>query len=229
MIKRYLAELLGTFVIVFCPVAVSAISKITGSDLGLLVAALVSGLSVLAMIYTLGSISAAHFNPAVTLAFAIAKRFPWKFVLPYWIAQLIGATAAAALAALLYRVGAGAHLPADASAYVRNIGTEIAITFLLMFVVMAVATDKRVSSVVPGLSIGLTVIVGVLIGGPITGGSMNPARSFGPALFAGGEALSAYWLYALGPMLGAAFGAVIFEALRIDRASACGAPADLVE
>ncbi len=229
MIKRYLAEFVGTFMIVFCPVAVSAVSKITGSDLGLLMAALVSGLPVLAMIYALGSISAAHFNPAVTLAFAFAKRFPWKFVLPYWIAQILGGVLAAALAALLYGGGAGTHIPADASAYVRNIGTEATISFLLMFVIIAVATDKRVSGVVPGLAIGFTVMVGVLIGGPVTGGSMNPARSFGPALFAGGEALSAYWLYVVGPILGAGLGAGVFEVLRTDKESACGAPASLME
>ncbi|MFO0769039.1 MAG: aquaporin [Nitrospiraceae bacterium] len=189
MIKRYAAELIGTFGIVFAPVAVAGSSKIAGVDHDLLVAALASGLSVLAMIFTFGAISAAHFNPAVTFGFALAKRFPWKFVIPYWLAQLAGATLAAGLAAMIFMPGPGAHVPLDASAHLRNLGTEAAITFLLMLVIMAVATDKRVPGAVPAIAIGFGVVVGVLIGGPITGGSMNPARSLGPALVTGGDAL----------------------------------------
>src|SRR5918997_1293190 len=97
MPRRYLAEFIGTFGIVFAPVALSATGKLSGGDGGLLAAALVSGLAVLAMIYALGHISAAHFNPAVTLGFAVAGRFPWRYVVPYWIAEFAGAGTAAAL------------------------------------------------------------------------------------------------------------------------------------
>lgn len=199
-----------------------------GGDSSLLAAALVSGLSVLAMIYALGPISAAHFNPAVTLGFAVAKRFPWRFVLPYWVSQLLGAVAASALAFLIFGAGAGAHVPSDASAIGRNLGVEAMLAFLLMFVIVSVATDRRVSSTVPGLAIGLTVVLCVLIGGPVTGGSMNPARSLGPALFVPG-ALTSYWVYVVGPCLGAIIAAALYEQIRLEPEHAKGAPNELSE
>src|SRR5579871_3362956 len=202
MLRRYLAEFVGTFGIVFAPVALSATSHFSGADRSLMVAAWVSGLAVLAMIYTLGHISAAHFNPAVTLGFATAGRFPWRYVLPYWIAQIAGGIAAAAAVALLFGPGKGAHIPSPGP-IARDIGMEATLTFFLMLVIISVATDKRVDGAVPGLAIGLTVVFNVWIGGPVTGGSMNPARSFGPALFSGGAALSSYWIYVVGPPLGA--------------------------
>lgn len=218
--KRYLAEFIGTFFIVFAPISVGA----TGTGPGLLVAAIASGLPVLAMIYALGSISAAHFNPAVTFAFAVTKRFPWKYVAPYWVAQLLGSACAAGLSLALFASHHGTHIPSDPSNLIRNIGTEITISALLMFVIMSVATDKRVNGAIPAIAIGLTVVVGVLIGGPITGGSMNPARSFGPALFAGGTALANYWLYIVGPMIGATIAAILYEAVRLEPEHAKGAP-----
>jgi len=112
MIRRYVAEFVGTFGIVFAPVALSGSGHFAGGDSGLMAAAWVSGLAVLAMIYALGHISAAHFNPAVTLGFAVAGRFPWRYVLPYIAAQLLGGIAAAALAALLFGSGHGTHIPA---------------------------------------------------------------------------------------------------------------------
>lgn len=229
MARRYGAEFVGTFGIVFAPVALSATGKLPGGEAGLLAAALVSGLAVLAMIYALGPISAAHFNPAVTLGFATAKRFPWRFVLPYWLAQFGGAIVAAAVAALLFGPGHGAHIPADPTLVVRNVGTEFVVAFLLMLVIVAVATDKRTNSAVPALAIGLTVVVCVLIGGPVTGGSMNPARSLGPALFAAGPALDNLWLYLLAPPLGAVAAALCYESLRIDHNAAKGAPNEIME
>jgi MIP family channel proteins len=186
-------------------------------------AAWVSGLAVLAMVYALGPISAAHFNPAVTLGFAVAGRFPWRYVLSYWAAEFTGGILAAGAAAWLFGGGYGAHVPAIGSA-ARAVGMEAVLTFFLMLVIMAVATDRRVSNAVPGLAIGLTVVFGVLIGGPVTGGSMNPARSFGPALFAGGPALTHYWIYVVGPMLGAVVAAYLYEAIRSSEEHAQGAP-----
>ena len=229
MIKRYVAEFIGTFVIVFAPVALSAASHGPGGDGTLLSAALISGLAVLAMIYALGPISAAHFNPAVTLGFAGARKFPAKYVLPYWISQFLGGITAAGLVAIMLGPGFGAHVPSDSSLIVRNIVTEVTISFILMLVIIAVATDKRVSSAVPALAIGFTVVVGVLIGGPITGGSMNPARSLGPALFAGGSALSNYWLYFAAPPVGAVIAAWVYECIRMDKEHAVGAPNELLE
>ena len=228
MTRRYAAEALGTFGIVFAPVALSGTGHFPGGDAGLMAAAWVSGLAVLAMIYALGHISAAHFNPAVTLGFAVAGRFPWRFVLPYWASQFAGAFVAAALAALLFGAGHGARVPAPGPV-LRAVALEATLTFFLMLVIVAVATDRRVHGAVPGLAIGLTVVFDVLIGGPVTGGSMNPARSLGPALFAGGAALSNYWIYAVGPALGAMLAARTYEAIRGDEKHAQGAPNDLGE
>ena len=106
---------------------------------------------------------------------------------------------------------------------------EAVLTFFLMLVIIAVATDRRANGAVPGLAIGLTVVFDVLIGGPVTGGSMNPARSLGPALFAGGAALSHYWVYVVGPVLGAAVAARLYEAIRGGEEHAQGAPNDLYQ
>lgn len=228
MLRRYMAEFIGTFGIVFGPVALSGASHLAGADGSLMAAAVVSGLTVLAMIYALGHISAAHFNPAVTLGFAVAGRFPWRYVVPYWIAEFLGGIAAAGVAALLFGAGHGAHVPAPGPLW-RAIAVEAILTFFLMLVIIAVATDKRANGAVPGLAIGLTVVFAVLIGGPITGGSMNPARSLGPALFGGPAPLSAYWIYLVGPALGAALAACLYEAIRGGTQHAQGAPNDIAD
>ena len=226
MSRRYAAEFVGTFGIVFAPVALSASGRFTGSDGSLMAAAWVSGLAVLAMIYTLGHISAAHFNPAVTLGFAVAGRFPWRYVLPYWVAEFSGGIAAAALAALLFGGGHGTHIPA-AGPLVRAVGVEAVLTFFLMLVIIAVATDKRANGAIPGLAIGLTVVFDVWIGGAVTGGSMNPARSLGPALFGGAKALLVYWVYVVGPVFGAVAAARVYEVIRGGEHHAHNAPNDL--
>jgi MIP family channel proteins len=226
VLKRYAAEILGTFGIVFAPVALSGSGLAHGGAPGLMAAALVSGLAVLAMVFTLGPISAAHFNPAVTIGFASVGRFPKKYVLPYVGCQLLGGVLAAAIVAFLFGPGHGAHIPASEDA-IRNLTMEISLTFILMIVIMAVATDKRVPGVVPPLAIGSTVVMNVLIGGAITGASMNPARSFGPALFAGLPAVNHLWLYAIGPTIGALAAAYAYEALRSEPEHAKGVPDEL--
>ena len=221
MARRYLAEFVGTFVIVFAPVALSAGAHRAGGEGGLLAAAWVSGLSVLVMVYALGPISAAHFNPAVTLGFVVARRFPLRHLPGYWAAQFAGGVGAALTAALLLGGGSGAHTPSGPA--LVALGLEMLLTAFLMLVIMAVATDKRVPGGVAGVAIGLTVVVDVLIGGPVSGGSMNPARSFGPALFAGGASLASFWVYAVGPCLGAMGAALLYEVLRGGHEYACNA------
>jgi len=227
MSRRYAAEFVGTFGIVFAPVALSATGHFHGDDSSLMAAAWVSGLAVLAMIYALGHISAAHFNPAVTLGFAVAGRFPWRYVPAYWASEFGGAIMAAGLAALLFGPGHGVHVPNVAAP--RAVGLEAMLAFFLMLVIIAVATDKRVNGAVSGLAIGLVVVFDVLIGGPVSGGSMNPARSFGPALFAGGAALAHVWIYFTGPAIGAVAAARTYEAIRGDNAHAQSAPNDLLD
>src|SRR5689334_25214051 len=130
MRRRYAAEFIGTFAIVFAPVCLAATSHFQGGAAGLVAAALVSGLAVLAMIYAVGHISAAHFNPAITLGFAVARRFPWRFVLHYWTAQLAGAISAVFIVFLIFGHAAGTHLPADS--IFQAVGMEVVLTFFLM-------------------------------------------------------------------------------------------------
>jgi len=225
MRRRYVAEAIGTFGIVFAPVALSGAGGLRGAGSSLMAAAWVSGLAVLAMIYALGHISAAHFNPAVSLGFAVAGRFPWRFVAPYWIAQIAGTILAGGVAALLFGPGHGVHRTNVPAA--QAVAIETVLTFFLMLVIISVATDKRAHDAVPGLAIGLTVVFDILIGGAATGGSMNPARTLGPALFGGVSALSHYWIYVAGPFLGAVLAARLYETIRGGEDHAKGAPNDL--
>jgi MIP family channel proteins len=192
--RALLAEFVGTFGIVFAPVMLSAIGKETS----LLSAALVSGFAVTAMIVAFGEVSGAHFNPAVTIALAVSKAFSWKHVAPYVIAQLLGGIVAAGLAFLLFGVASGTHVPAVAP--LQAIFIEIILTLFLMLTIYGLDKQTRTGS---ALVVGMVVIVDVLLGGPVTGGSMNPARSLGPALFAGGAALAHYYIYVIGPLFGA--------------------------
>ena len=227
MMRRYVAEAIGTFGIVFAPVALSGAHGLTGADGSLMAAAWVSGLAVLAMIYALGHISAAHFNPAVTFGFAVAGRFPWRYVGPYWLAQFAGAIVAGGIAALLFGPGHGVHQIAVPP--LHAVGIEIVLTFFLMLVIISVATDVRANGAVPGLAIGLTVVFDILIGGAATGGSMNPARTLGPALFGGIATLPHYWVYVIGPAIGAVIAARSYEAIRGGEEHAKGAPNDLYQ
>jgi MIP family channel proteins len=213
--QKLLAEALGTFGIVFAPVALSASGGLTGGDVSLAAAAWVSGLSVLTMIYTLGHICGAQFNPAVTLGLALAGRFPWKSVFGYVIAQVLGATLAALLTKIIFGAGNfGAHTPNAAISPISCVLLEATLTFLLMLLILGVATDERADKRLAGVAIGLCVVFLVWIGGPVTGGSMNPARSLGPALISGGPALGSYWIYLLGPCLGSAVAAKTYASLR---------------
>lgn len=230
MRRRCIAEAVGTFGIVFAPIALSATGHLAGGDSSLAAAAWASGLSVLAMIYALGHISAAHFNPAVTLGFAVAGRFPWRFVLPYWAAQFLAALLAAVLTQALFGSGPyGVHIPSTTLNPLQAVGIEATLTFFLMLVIISVATDRRVNGAIPGLAIGLAVVFLVWVGGPATGGSMNPARSLGPALVSGGAALASWWIYALGPAIGAVLAALLYESLRGGIEHAQGVPDDLAD
>jgi aquaporin Z len=167
---------------------------------------------IVAGVYALGHISGAHFNPAVTAGFWLSGRFPGRDVLPYALAQLSGAIAGA----LFLRAVLGADVRAAATVphvpVLSAFMIEIVLTFFLMLVIMAVATDHRVASPAAGLAVGLTVGFDALMAGPLTGASMNPARSFGPAVASG--VWDAHWLYWAGPLLGAGLGVVTYGYLR---------------
>jgi MIP family channel proteins len=229
--QRHLAEFLGTFALVFAGCGAVISDTMTGGSVSPIGIALTFGAVVAVMVYALGPISAAHFNPAVTLGFAVARRFPWRCVPAYIGAQITGAMAASLLHTLLYgralcvQARYGATTPAVPLG--AAVGFEAVLAFFLMFVIMAVATDRRAPGTVSGLAIGLTVALCAAFGGPATGASMNPARSLAPALFAGDPALSVLPLYLFAPLVGAILASLCYEALRDGAVHAQSAPADI--
>ena len=163
------------------------------------------------MVYALGHVSGAHFNPAVTAGFAVGRHFPLARVAPYWVAQVFGAvTAAAFLRASLGDVPLGVTHPAGSDG--QTLAWEVVLTFVLMFVIVAMATDTRAVGQGAAIAIGGTVALGALVGGPISGASMNPARSIGPALVSG--ELGDLWLYLVAPTAGAIAAALAYRFLR---------------
>ncbi len=213
--RRLAAEALGTFALVFFGAGAIMVAAKYGS-FGQLGIALAFGLAVAAMIYALGHISGAHINPAVSFAFALSRHFPWRHVGAYWIAQCCGAIVAALLlrASLGDVADVGATTPSGSDG--QSFLWELVLTFFLMLVIMAVATDIRAVGEAAAIAIGGTVALGALVGGPVSGASMNPARSLGPALAAGD--FDALWIYLLAPLVGAALGAVAYQLLRREHA-----------
>ncbi len=220
LLRRAVAEALGTAGLVFAAAGAVIVDGVTGGGIGHLGVSLTAGMAVAAMIYSTGHVSGAHINPAVTLGFALSRDFPWREAPVYWAAQLAGAAAAGGGHLLLFgRVGnMGATLPSGSD--VQSLGMEAALTFILMFVIMAVATDVRAVGHAAALAIGMTVALESTFAGPVSGASMNPARSFGPAL--AGWVWSSHWVYWAGPMLGAAGGALTYRWLRGGHHSAGG-------
>lgn len=165
------------------------------------------------MVYAVGHISGAHFNPAVTLAFAVTRHFPLRHVIGYWIAQCLGAILASSFHHHLF--GAADYSLGNTTfqnSWPIAFAWEAIFTFLLMFVIISVATDSRAKGEMAGLAIGTAVAICALVGDPITGASMNPARSLGPALISG--QLDQLWLYILAPLVGAILGALLYERIR---------------
>ena len=212
MVRRLGAEAIGTFFLVFIGPGSVMVDAYSGGAVGHVGVALAFAFVVIAMVFALGHLSGAHINPAVTIAFWSVGRFPAVEVVPYVLAQCAGATAASlALRAILGPVGRlGATLPAVPMA--AAFGVEWLLSFALMFVIMAVATDDRVADGFAPLAVGLTVGFCALMAGPLTGASMNPARSLGPALVAG--FWGAQWLYWLAPITGMLAAARVYDLLR---------------
>ena len=210
----YIAEGLGTFALVFAGCGAIMIDTLSHGQVTHIGVGLVFGLIITVMIYAFGHISGAHFNPAVTLAFVLARHFPLRRLFGYWLAQLAGATLAAMCLRLLLGDVAhlGATVPEGLGGSWQSFGLEIVSTFFLMIVIMAIATDTRAVGQAAALAIGATVALEALFAGPISGASMNPARSLGPALVGG--TWSAQWVYVLGPLIGALAGAFVYRWLR---------------
>jgi len=248
--RKPLAELLGTAVLVFFAVGVATLTfgfKLAGQSTmaGVVATALAFGLVLLALVYTIGPISGCHVNPAVTLGFLASKRMSLAEAVEYWIAQFVGATVGAlGLWAVfsgspLYdreTTGLGTNGWGEQSMIGINVGsafaTEVILTFLFVLVVLA-ATSHAPSAGFAGLAIGMGLSTVHLIGIALTGTSVNPARSLGPALIVGGEALEQVWLFIVAPLVGGAIAAVVWLGLIAERPdeSAAGQvePTDLAE
>jgi aquaporin NIP len=214
LVAKSIAEGIGTFAMVFMGCgAIRVLEKFPGS-LPSGAAPVIFGLIVAVMIYTLGHLSGAHFNPAVTLAFAIAKRFPLRQVGAYWFSQFAGAFLATGLLSLLVPDSTSFGAATSRLSPWQTFGWEMILTFFLMLVIIAVATDSRAEGTMAGAAIGGMVTVGALVGGPVTGAAMNPARYLAPA-FAEGK-LELWWVYLAGAFIGAALAAVLYEKIRCE-------------
>ena len=199
--KKLLGEFLGTFALIFAGTGAIVINGASGGAITHAGVALTFGLVVLAMIYTLGDVSGAHLNPAVTIAFAAARRFSWSEVPRYIAAQTAGAFAASGVLRVLFPADAtlGATLPAGPA--MQSFVLEVILTAMLMFVVLGVSTGAKEKGITAGIAVGAVIALEAMFAGPICGASMNPARSLAPAIVSGN--LQHLWIYLIAPVLGA--------------------------
>ena len=199
--KRYIAEFIGTFSMIFCGTGAMTINEVTGGTVTHIGIAFTWGLIVMAMIYAFGETSGAHFNPAVSMAFAYAKKFSWKEVPKYIIAQVLGAFLASLILWVLFPASEtlGATIP-TVDVW-RAFVLELILTFFLMVVIINVSTGSKEVGMMAGIAIGSVVLLEALFAGPITNASMNPARSLAPNIVSGN--IKGLWLYILAPIIGA--------------------------
>ena len=200
MSKRFISEIIATFALVFCGTGAMVINDFTGGTVSHVGVAMTFGLIVMGMIYAFGDISGAHMNPAVTIAFAYAKKFSWKEVPAYILAQFIGAFLASGILLYLFPESQtlGATLPGLSAMKVFIL--EIILSFFLMVVIINVSTGSKEIGVVAGIAIGSVVLLEAMFAGPVTGASMNPARSIAPAVVSGN--LADIWIYIFAPIIG---------------------------
>jgi aquaporin Z len=224
--RRALAEVVGTFVLVFGGVGSAVIA---GEDIGNLGVAFAFGLSLLVMAYAIGPVSGCHINPAVTLGLLVRGKIDTSEAVRYWIAQVVGAVAAAALLLVIVEArkagydagtdglganGFGDHSPGGYP-WGAALAVEVLLTAFLVFTVLA-ATDRIANVAFAGLPIGLVLVLIHLVGIPVDNTSVNPARSIGPAIFVGDWALEQLWLFIVGPLVGALLGAAVHAGLFAD-------------
>ena len=217
-LPKYVAETVGTFCLVFAGTGVIALRAAGQGQVSALEVSLAFGLVVLAMVYAVGHISGAHLNPAVTFAFYCSRRLDGAEVVPYWAAQLAGAVSASLVVGLLFGAAGGLGATAPAGGVGRAFLMEFLLTAILVLVIMAVAIDHRAQGSMAGVAIGATVCLCAILGGPVSGASMNPARSFGPALV--GLNFAHHWLYWVAPLLGGMAGAGLYRVIQCDAGKA---------
>lgn len=215
------AEAFGTFTLVFIGCGAIVMNDASGGEVTHVGVALAFGLVVMAMIDAIGDRSGAHINPAVTVAFALARRFSWRRVGPYVVAQIFGALVAAAALRALFPAHAtlGATAPAEGFGDARTFALELLLTAILMFVILRVSTGAKERGILAGVAVGGVVAFEALAAGPITGASMNPARSLAPAIVSGdASAMRSLWIYVAAPTLGAALAVLVDRAIGPDGA-----------
>lgn len=216
--KKYFAEMVGTFVLTLLGCG-TAMFLGCNTPAGVVGTAIAFGLTVVAMAYTIGGISGCHINPAITLAVALSGRMTWKDAIGYWVGQIIGGILAGAILLALTKVvaapdltgGLGTNGVANAGGVWGACLVEIIATFIFVLVVLGTTDEKLGAGNLAGLAIGLTLILVHLVCINLTGTSVNPARSIGPALFAGGQALTDLWVFIVAPFVGAALSALVWK------------------
>jgi aquaporin NIP len=211
MIQKSIAEIIGTFALVFCGTGAIIIDNLTKGGVTHVGVAITFGLVVMAMIYGLGDVSGAHLNPAVSIAFALAGRLPLKSLGIYLASEIVGAFLASLTLRLLFPTDEllGSTLPAG-SAW-QSFILELLLTFFLMLVIMGVATGSKEQGLFAGIAIGSVILLEAMFAGPICGASMNPARSLAPAVVSGH--LENLWVYLIAPIIGAALAIPIWKYL----------------
>lgn len=212
--QKLYAEFFGTFIMVFAGTSAIVVNEITGGVITHSGIALVFGLVVAAVIYSIGDISGAHINPAVTIAFWLAKRFPSNQVIPYLCSQLAGAVCASLLVYLLFlgQGDLGATTPSGTNS--QSFLLEIILTFILMFTIINVVSGSKEKGLFAGAAIGSVVAMAAVFAGPISGASMNPARSFGPAIIS--LQIDYLWIYMIAPVIGAGLAIYCCRCVRQD-------------
>lgn len=213
LLQKVGAELISTYILVFCGCGAAMVDTTSKGAITHLGVSMAFGLVVMIMIYSVGHISGAHMNPAVTLAFATVRHFPWSQVPPYIGAQVVASICASfSLRLILGPVAKlGATLPAGSEE--QSLGLELITSYILMFVVSGVATDTRAIGELAGLAVGAAVGLDAIFAGPISGASMNPARSIGPAVASNNY--TSIWVYIVGPIVGCLLGALSYNLIRL--------------
>ncbi|XP_052206902.1 probable aquaporin NIP7-1 [Diospyros lotus] len=220
LFHQLLAEALGTFILVFSIGGIVAVTQLMGGGpVGLLEYAATAALSVVVIVFSIGAISGAHVNPAVTIAFAACGQFPWPKVPLYLLAQVIGSVMAAYGGKLVYGLKTETMMTRPLHGVGAAFGVELIATFILMFLASSLAWQAKYVCHVAGFVIGIAIGLAVLITGPVSGGSLNPARSLGPAIVS--WKFDGVWIYLIAPTAGAVAGAFLFHALRLQRHPCC--------
>lgn len=212
--RLYFAEMLGTFFLLFAGTGAMVVNDMTGGALSHIGVSITWGLVVMTVIYAIGDFSGAHINPAVTLGFWAARRFPGERVLPYIISQCLGAVAASLVVSLLFMENTDLGQTLPSGSMIQSFVFEIILTFFLMFVILCVATGSREKGIMAGSAIGAVVGMEAMFGGPVSGASMNPARSLGPALVS--LNLPDLWIYLTAPFVGSLIAVAAFKIVRIN-------------